>query len=89
MANTSNYTSRYDKFSLIENTTENPTAGQISLYEAGQYSYRVWEQSSSSNLNPANAGTLLESGIVVVRESSQTYIEHQPSTIEYISYGNG
>ena len=36
---------------------------------AGQYSYNVYEQSSATNLVPANAGRLLETGLLVLTDN--------------------
>lgn len=90
MANTSSYTGRYDKFVLIENTTENPTGGQIKLEDKGQYIVRIWEQSSASNLTPAGATTLLrENEMIFVRHSKPTISTYvAPRTAEVI-YRNG
>lgn len=57
--------SRYDLFSLTENTTENLTGGTIHLY-TGLYSYSVYEQASATNLNLSSTGGLLERGLMIV-----------------------
>jgi len=76
-ANTSSYTQRYDSFVITETSGTNIlTSGTITLNPTGQYTYRVWEQTSSSNLNPANATTLLEIGILKVVGTSDTYYEN-------------
>jgi len=76
-ANTSSYTQRYDSFVITETSGTNIlTSGTITLNPTVQYTYRVWEQTSSSNLNPANATTLLEVGILKVIGTSDTYYEN-------------
>ena len=58
---------RYTKISI--NTDANqPTAGHILLTESGQYSYRVWGQNSTTNLDPANAKVvaMIERGTLTV-----------------------
>jgi len=83
---TSSYTSWYNKFSVTEGTN-NPANGQIVCTNAGQYNYRIWEQSSSSNLDPANASTLLETGIIRVDSAtSNTVTTYQPTRPTAVIY---
>jgi hypothetical protein len=49
------YTERYNKFAVVEGTTF--TA------DAGEYEYKIYAQTSSSNLNPALANELVEQGL--------------------------
>lgn len=84
----SQYPDRINQFTIIENTTEIPLSGQIKLISVGEYYYRILEQSSSTNLNPALSTSVCEEGIIIVQDSAQvdfqnniteTYIIHQPS----------
>jgi hypothetical protein len=52
----SQYKDRYNEFSIVTNTN-------FSTSLNGQYDYEVYEQASTSNLNPAGLN-LLESGIM-------------------------
>jgi hypothetical protein len=52
----SQYKDRYNEFSIVTNTN-------FSTALNGQYSYDIYEQTSTSNLNPAGLN-LLESGIM-------------------------
>ena len=70
--NTSSFTTRYDQFTLIENNTENLTNSTIKLFE-GDWNYEIYEQASASNLLETNATTLLESGILRVLATANTY----------------
>lgn len=83
---TSSYPSRINKFSIVEGTN-NPTLGQIICTNVGQYNYRVWEQSSSTNLDPANASTLLETGIILVNGTTATTTVYQPTRQTAVIYG--
>lgn len=83
---TSSYTARYNKFSVIEGTNS-PTTGRIICTNVGQYNYRIWEQSSSTNLDPANASTLLETGIIKVQGTSATTTVYQPTRPTAVIYG--
>jgi hypothetical protein len=52
----SQYKDRYNEFSIVTNTN-------FSTALNGQYDYNIYEQTSTSNLNPAGLN-LLESGIM-------------------------
>ena len=58
---------RYTKVSI--NTDANqPTAGHILLTESGQYSYKVWGQNSTTNLDPTDSRVvaMIERGTLTV-----------------------
>jgi len=58
---------RYTKISI--NTDANqPTAGHVLLTESGQYSYKVWGQNSTTNLDPTDATVvaMIERGTLTV-----------------------
>jgi hypothetical protein len=58
---------RYTKISI--NTDANqPTAGHILLTESGQYSYKVWGQNSTTNLDPTDSRVvaMIERGTLTV-----------------------
>lgn len=69
LPNVSLHTDRYDEFTFIEGTT-------ATLNPTGQWSYRVFEQASSTNLNVDLAGNLLENGQIRVVGTSVSYIEN-------------
>lgn len=60
---TSTQTTRYNLLTLIESSTQIPLSGQVKLIE-GTYEYRVYEQSSSSNLDPTLSTSLVEVGLI-------------------------
>lgn len=62
------YPNRYNKFLIEEKSLPNPLNGEVELVLAGFYSYRVFEQLSSTNLNPTLCDNLvpLEIGKVQV-----------------------
>lgn len=73
-ANTSLYTERYDSFVITETSGSNIlTSGTITLNPTGQWTYKVWEQLSSTNLDPNNTVTLLETGILKVVGDSEAF----------------
>ncbi|OHB99871.1 MAG: hypothetical protein A2Z57_11140 [Planctomycetes bacterium RIFCSPHIGHO2_12_39_6] len=70
----SSYTDRYNKFTITESTTEILTSGTITL-TSGDYDYRVYEQSSSTNLDEleATVKTPIEYGLLKVLGTDNTY----------------
>jgi hypothetical protein len=72
----SNYTDRYNQFLITETSgTAIYTSGTIELSPTGTWTYKVYEQTSSSNLNPLLCDNLtpLEVGIVKVKGTETTY----------------
>ena len=61
-ADVSEYPERYNRFTITEKSGPNRLAGEIRLENTGDYTYRVYEQSSSTNLDTANATALVETG---------------------------
>jgi hypothetical protein len=58
LADTSSYPTRYNEFELTEGTT-------VTL-DAGEYIYKIYAQTSPSNVDPTLANELVEEGIVKV-----------------------
>jgi hypothetical protein len=58
---------RYNEFSLVTNT-------HFTL--EGEYHYAIYEQTSTSNVNPSLAATLLETGIARVIPASANEFEY-------------
>jgi len=72
-SDTSAYQERYNEFTVTETSGTNIlTSGTITLEPMGLWTYRVFEQTSSTNLNPslANNTTPLEIGKVRVKGNS-------------------
>ena len=53
---------RYNEFEFIENVTENLLMGTFSLTLSGFYKYNVYEQASTTNLDPLLALNLIDKG---------------------------
>jgi hypothetical protein len=68
-ADTSSYTYRYNKFSIEEKEDGDPLLGEIELPETGFYNYTIYEQESSTNLDPDNATGIVEIGKVLVTDT--------------------
>lgn len=68
---TSPYKSRYNKFSINNALFANA--------EAQQYTYNIYEQASTSNTDPTGLN-LLETGIMVLSESTTVFTEPNAAT---------
>ena len=66
LANISTNTERYDEFTLIDGVS-------LTFPYDGYYIYRVYQQTSSSNLNPALANGVVEEG------RAHVYVNDSPS----------
>lgn len=75
---TSAYTRRYNLFTITETTTPDNLNAEIELLE-GEYSYKVYEQTSSTNLDPNLSTGMVESGIAKVTGTAGTVVEYDPS----------
>ena len=56
-SDTSAYKDRFNQFSIVTNT-------YFSNYQDSEWDYKIYEQTSTSNLNPALATGLIETGIM-------------------------
>ena len=73
-SNTSTHTDRYDEFIITERSTSlNASSGIVEMNPHGTWTYKIFEQASSSNLLEANTGALLEIGVAKVLGSQETY----------------
>ena len=75
MADTSLYKERYNEFVFTEGTNL-PLVGELILGAGGQYEYFVYEQISTTNLDPTLSTGLVESGLMDLERGSTTYAEH-------------
>ena len=73
---TSTQTTRYNLLTIIESNTSIPLSGQVKLVE-GTYQYKVYEQSTSSNLNPSLSTSLVETGLLKsVTTATSSFIDN-------------
>lgn len=88
-ADTSTYPDRYNKFTITEKTSSpNPLIGEVTLSLDGFYTYTIYEQTSSTNLNPANATGVVETGKVQVFTTIVADHTYSPdSNITYVYNG--
>jgi uncharacterized protein YjfI (DUF2170 family) len=68
---TSGYPERFNRFLVLVNDGVNPLSGEIELTDTGYYSYKIYEQESSENLDPLNALNKVEDGILKFEHTSQ------------------
>lgn len=78
---------RYNEFLITENTTELPLIGQINLIQAGFYKYKIYEQASSTNLNPLLALNLIENGKLLFIKPTINNVVFSGNQTNYIGYG--
>lgn len=77
---------RYNEFEFIENATEDLLNGTFTLTLSGFYKYNVYEQASSTNLNPLLALNLIDKGkLNVVSQLSDypVYTGNENNTVVY------
>ena len=66
------YKERYNEFSIVVNSHFNTSLN-------GQYTYSVYEQASTSNLNPTGLN-LLESGIMELSGTTISFTEYETTS---------
>lgn len=80
-SDTSLYTCRYNQFSItVQTTTPNPLLGQINIPLGDEYTYNVYQQTSSTNLNPSSAMGLVETGLMTYDKSITGRVEYIPAS---------
>ena len=79
--NISTITGRIDFFNIEETDTPDPLNSEVSLM-VGEYRYKIYQQSSTTNLNPLNTTVAasgfawVECGVMVVPGESETINEY-------------
>ena len=84
---TSDFINRYNLFSIVETSSPDPLAGEVEL-DKGEYHYFVYEQLSTTNLDPTGL-TLVESGIVRVYTAPTADTIYQNTSTNYQVYNGG
>ena len=75
MSDISAYKERYNEFLFTEGTAL-PLIGELILGAGGQYEYFVYEQLSTTNLDPTLSTSLVESGLIDFDRGQTTYNQH-------------
>lgn len=61
---TSSFTYRYNLFEIVVKTNPNPLEGEVDLTIGEEYRCNIYEQLSTTNLDPANATGIVEVDIL-------------------------
>lgn len=64
-ADISIYPDRYNKFLIKVKTSPNALLGEIDLQTADEYSYTVYAQHSTTNIDPLQAIEIVETGMMI------------------------
>jgi len=84
----SQYTYRYNEFVIVETSGQNYlSSGIITLSESMFYSYRIFEQTSTTNLDVNLTGALLECGKLKVNGSTILKSKYDNNPKQYVTYG--
>ena len=78
---------RYNEFEFIENVTENLLIGTFSLTLSGFYKYNVYEQASTTNLDPLLALNLIDKGKLNVASQLSDYPVYTGNENNTVVYG--
>tara|TARA_Y100000592_G_scaffold10428_1_gene14733 strand:+ start:1536 stop:1961 length:426 start_codon:yes stop_codon:yes gene_type:complete len=86
---------RKDTLTIREGSADAPAVGDIMLntpqFPEGFYDYTIWEQTSASNLDPADSSVIgiIEEGMSYIRDTStayqeSTYTAYNPTQTDYV-----
>jgi hypothetical protein len=77
---------RYNEFNFIEGSND-PTNGTLILGSAGFYNYKVYEQASSSNLDPTGLNKVEEGKLKLIDSTYQpSFTQHSVSPTTNVVY---
>jgi hypothetical protein len=76
----SDYPDRFNSFEIVEITNADPLLSEIELNPEGFWHYKVYAQDSTTNIIPANAGELVETGIAYVVGTADATYTYTPAT---------
>ncbi len=77
---------RYNEFNFIENATEDLLNGTFELTLSGFYTYNVYEQTSTTNLDPTLATNLVETGKLNVVDTLTTITQFNGNQTDTIVF---
>ena len=77
---------RYNEFNLIENATEDLLNGTFELELSGFYTYNIYEQTSTTNLDPTLATNLIENGKLNVVDNLPTITQYNGNQTQTIVF---
>ena len=77
---------RYNEFNFVEGS-DDPTNGSLDLGSPGFYNYKVYEQASSSNLNPTGLNEVEQGKLKLIDSTYQpSFNQHSVSPTTNIVY---
>lgn len=89
ITDTSTNKERYNEFSFVEGS-DDPTNGSLILGSAGFYNYKVYEQSSSTNLDPTGLNVVERGKLKLIDSTYQpSFTQHTVATNTNIVYNPG
>jgi len=77
---------RYNEFNFIENTTEDLLNGTFELELTGFYTYNVYEQTSTTNLDPLLATNKIETGKLEVSDNAAELTQYNGNQTQTIVF---
>lgn len=83
-ADISTATTSYNRFIVTETASPNSLIGEVYLLLEGRYDYIVREQASTTNLDPALSGAIVEKGLVkvgITDPTNNTYTTSRVNTV--------
>lgn len=78
-ADQSQYKSRFNQFAVVVNT-------YFAKHDEGWFKYTVYEQASSSNTNEANAGGIVETGLMFLSDGQDVTTTKYNNPTQYKIY---
>ena len=86
VADSSLYTSRYNRFQVLQGASPDPLSGDINVTESGLFHYYIYQQRSSTNLDYTATQGLLEVGkltFTATLTSDTTYTGYPTTSTVY------
>lgn len=77
---------RYNEFNLIENTTEDLLNGTFELELTGFYTYNVYEQTSTTSLDPTLATNKIETGKLEVPDNTAELTQYNGNQTQTVVF---
>ena len=80
---------RYNEFNFIEGTN-NPTSGSLDLGPPGFYNYKVFEQNSTTNLDPTGLNEVEQGKMKLIDSTYQpSFTQHSVTPTTNVVYNPG
>lgn len=82
------YRTRYNKFELtvLASGSALPLDSEVRFFEGGEFIYRIYEQTSATNLDPDSADNLVETGMMTYDLTFVANDTHTPDELTTKAY---